>query len=1436
MGGCGEGGNSPFAAQYRAQSLSAKFGGYLNLKEWKNSKRERKMRKRAKRVSYYWGESHKPVKRCATKPKGRKRSINLTLKNQRPRKTKSGSGKKYRHVKSRNNKVKFQRIRNVKQGKGPGGKSYLRWFKRRKKGNVWKEARVRVKTKNKIKQLFWMLRFNETVLWQLKRYNVEKKIDKIEEKAGRLFNLPMYGKDPKLVSQLSGVVLDSGAMRDSGDAVKDNQQHTRVKLKEKLHVVGVNGTTKEVAHEYTMKVPGAIKGKHVKLTKSIDIPGTGHNLVSVGMLDDAGCKTVFEKGEGKVFDEDNKLIMYAKKIDGLYMMRDFLVSQCPSQVVNYDSTSLKLAHDVLGHIAFDVVRKMLNLPRESAQHPNPQCGACLKAQSRRGKVDFEALERAPRYGYRLHSDCSRKMPATNHAGHTGIQRYVITGDENSSYLYVDFCQRKDQVKTKVMELISRINNKIGPSRIAEFQTDGGTEYVNKALEKSLKKEGVEHRYSSPYCQYQNGWIEDKMETIDVHSKAMMFRGNAPEGDYPYAVQHAVFLNNHLPNAITGFSPFEKRTGLAPRTQPKKMKGVLFCKCTAKVYTAGKLEAKARDCVYLGKDPKTPGFLVRVLGGKKTGKEVRTAQVVTFFPEEFPYTNMTIPVPDKIKACIYASDSDQEEDGIIIEDGVELQQSDSEDSETDESEIGYESEEKGNDTVQSKDPKSEEHKLGEDDYDAQFSEEENLREELKYEPNDEIKVNKPKEIRPVGQIGRQQAWEIEEIIGEKTHRGKGKHKGKKFYLVKWKGFGEEDNAWLHCASVRAPDLVAKWNGKRDAKTTVKMVSKIMNLTMRVCQLTNEVEVKPNNVTKEEENPFKKLFDPRYQKRIEPPRGHKTMLRHIFAEHFQHALLREKMENLKWKTYVEIRRDSLPPGTLILKPVTAYDIKYNHRGEIEKFKARVCLDGSRTTVDPSECYESIAATGTIRLLLCLATRYSCGIAQTDVKNFFLQARLPEGKEYYAEIPDGWAENDPKFYVAKVLAPWYGLREAAKIAGDQLAEILKHAGLKENPWMPKVFFKWSGDDFVACAQHIDDKIWIYTSRKLLDEVLDKVDEKFKMTRTYDVKKILGCELEIDKERGMLKMHQGTYHVSKLKEMEIENCRPADSPGYIPARIRNPVFEEKQEQASEKEVRNFQKKVGIQMWGLQTDPSSMFVVHRLAGRMLNPRKEDWIEMSRVEKYRATHPEMGVVFKRSPTKELLKPGTNLDCLTYYADADLAGCETTAKSTSGYCVHLGGSGMFDWKSKKQTCVCQSSCESEVYSSKECTCHALWLRKGLSYMGFTFTKPTPICQDNTSAIALCTSDKHHARTRHFRMHVNLLKDCLRSRITRYPWIPTKYMKGDLFNKAHGPTKHKDLCLQNGIYSQRLNMISEKYEELVTEGWAETVKLQKLEAAEKAAKGR
>ena len=238
------------------------------------------------------------------------------------------------------------------------------------------------------------------------------------------------------------------------------------------------------------------------------------------------------------------------------------------------------------------------------------------------------------------------------------------------------------------------------------------------------------------------------------------------------------------------------------------------------------------------------------------------------------------------------------------------------------------------------------------------------------------------------------------------------------------------------------------------------------------------------------------------------------------------------------------------------------------------------------------------------------------------------------------------------------------------------------------------------------------------------------------------------------------------------------------------------------------------------------MYVVHKLASAMLNPQSDDQKGIARLEDYRATHPEVGVVFRRALSKEKLKKGHNMDCLSYYADADLAGDRKDSKSISGYCAYLGESGMFDWKSRKQTCVCQSSCESEVYSSKMCTCHAIWMRQALSFMSFTFTTPTPVCQDNSGAIALCKSDKHHSRTRHFRMHVHLLKDCVNKRVTTYPWVPTKFMKGDLFNKSHPPVRHLELCEQNGIsLVNGITHVMPQPKLLEIYGWEEKVKQQK-----------
>ena len=143
-----------------------------------------------------------------------------------------------------------------------------------------------------------------------------------------------------------------------------------------------------------------------------------------------------------------------------------------------------------------------------------------------------------------------------------------------------------------------------------------------------------------------------------------------------------------------------------------------------------MERAAVPCIYLGKDDRTPGVLVRKIGGKNTGKEVMSAVVVSYETDEFPYAEQSVPVPDAIRAVNYASDSEPEENGIVVNDGEEMGysdegDSDSEDAETDE-------------------------------------EEETLRNKMKVlnEPN--IAEEKQDE-EPDGVIGGDDAWEIEEIV-------------------------------------------------------------------------------------------------------------------------------------------------------------------------------------------------------------------------------------------------------------------------------------------------------------------------------------------------------------------------------------------------------------------------------------------------------------------------------------------------------------------------------------------------------------------------------------------------------------------------------------------------------------------------------------------------
>ena len=73
---------------------------------------------------------------------------------------------------------------------------------------------------------------------------------------------------------------------------------------------------------------------------------------------------------------------------------------------------------------------------------------------------------------------------------------------------------------------------------------------------------------------------------------------------------------------------------------------------------------------------------------------------------------------------------------------------------------------------------------------------------------------------------------------------------------------------------------------------------------------------------------------------------------------------------------------------------------------------------------------------------------------------------------------------------------------------------------------------------------------------------------------------------------------------------------------------------------------------------------------------------------------------------------TKIEC---FSDADWAGSKEDRRSTSRYCVFIGGN-LISWKSKKQSVVLRFSAKSEYQAIAQSVCEIMWIRQLLMEVG------------------------------------------------------------------------------------------------------------------------
>lgn len=470
-------------------------------------------------------------------------------------------------------------------------------------------------------------------------------------------------------------------------------------------------------------------------------------------------------------------------------------------------------------------------------------------------------------------------------------------------------------------------------------------------------------------------------------------------------------------------------------------------------------------------------------------------------------------------------------------------------------------------------------------------------------------------------------------------------------------------------------------------------------------------------------------------------------------------------------------SLPAGHKPIGCRWVYKIKYHSDGTIERYKARLVAKGYTQIagLDYKETFSPTAKLTTLRCLLTIAAARNWFTLQLDVQNAFLHGNLQE--IVYMEPPPGLRRQGENM-VCRLNKSLYGLKQASRNWFSVLSGALKSAGYAQSKADYSLFTKQQGTFFTAVLIYVDDILVTGNSMQEIMALKQFLLKKFLIKDLGKLGYFLGIEFSHSK-KGIF-MSQRKYALDILEDSGHTGSRPESFPMEQNVKLTLTDGEKLHDPM------RYRRLIGRLIYLTVTRPDIVYSVRTLSQYMHEPRKPHWEAAIRVLKY----------IKSTPGQGLLLPRENNLKLTAFCDSDWAGCRTTRRSISGYCIFLGSS-LISWKSKKQTNVSRSSAEAE-YRSMANTCLELtWINYLLRDLRVSQTGPASLFCDNQAALHIAANPVFHERTKHIEIDCHIVREKLQSGMIKPQYVPTRLQLADIFTKALGREQFQFLRSKLGM---------------------------------------
>ncbi|GJW32826.1 ribonuclease H-like domain-containing protein [Tanacetum coccineum] len=222
-----------------------------------------------------------------------------------------------------------------------------------------------------------------------------------------------------------------------------------------------------------------------------------------------------------------------------------------------------------------------------------------------------------------------------------------------------------------------------------------------------------------------------------------------------------------------------------------------------------------------------------------------------------------------------------------------------------------------------------------------------------------------------------------------------------------------------------------------------------------------------------------------------------------------------------------------------------------------------------------------------------------------------------------------------------------------------------------------------------YVDDIILTASSPVLLQQIVDSLHKEFDMTDLGALNYFLGISA-VRHPTGLF-LSQKKYARQLLERAHMVNCNPSRTPidtdsklGPDGVPVQDPTL--------------YRSLAGGLQYLTFTRPDLSYAVQQVCLYMHDLREPHFAALKRILRYVQGTLELGLQLYASATTSLVG----------YTDADWAGCPSTRRSTSGYCVFLGDN-LLSWSAKRQHTISRSSAEVEYRGVANVVSETAWIR-------------------------------------------------------------------------------------------------------------------------------